>query len=253
MIKKLVVVGLCLALVIVLTGCTKEAEADPQEVLDAQNLVSGLNMMLSMTNVSPSPSYSASGRAILGTPPFWSGPDTFDVPEGEDSIYYLSIFKFPLDSIGTTIDSLIWLFKFNPDIWDIPYQDSLAIGFDTWLIGDTRDDIYFHTEVTIPDTTHVTGELKWNWTETWWEYDFDNSTIDKSAEIDIASSDNIRISAHFLFDELGAGELEDNWGKFQTIIFVKYKFFAEDSAGYDGYYQLLSEAWKVDHYFILID
>ena len=252
MLKRLIVLGVVLTFVLILTGCSKEAEADQQELMDAQNLIMGLTMMTTMTGVNPGPLRGDSGPTALGPPFGWTGPEIFALPEGDDSIYYKFVLKFPLDSIGVTIDSLIWLFKFTPDIWDSDYQDSIATGFDTWLIGETRDDIYFHTVVDIPDTTHVIGEMKWNWTATWWQYAFDNSTIDEAAEIDITSSDNIRISAHFLFDEVGAGELEDNWGKFQTTTFVKYKFFAAtDTSGYDGYYQLLSEDWKVDHYFTL--
>ena len=245
--KKLLVIGLAFVFVFILTKCGGEAEADEQELLDAQNLLAGLNMLGTMTDTSGM----ATSREPMSPPLGWAGPDTFDLPEGTNDVFYQFIVKFPLDSMQTTIDSVIWLFTFVPDIWNSLYQDSLVIGFESWLIGDTRDDIYFHTTIDALDSIHVTGELKWNWTETWWTYAFDNSVINETAEIDINSSTNIRISAHFLFDENGAGELEDNWGKFQEITFVKYQFFAEDSAGYDGFYQLLSEDWKVDHYFTL--
>jgi hypothetical protein len=249
MIKRLFVFGIASILLISLAGCGGD-ETDEQELMDAQNLLQGLTMLGVMTNSSNTGGY----RAPFGPPLFWQGPDVFNLPEGDDSIYYSFVFKFPLDSIDITIDSLMWLFIFTPDIWDSLYEDSLAIGFDTWLIGDNRDDIYFHTGVDIPDTAHITGTMKWNWTDTWWQYVFDNSTIDEAAEISITTSQNIRLSAHFLFDEDGAGSLEDNWGKFQNTTFVKYEFFAEpDENGYDGYYQLLSEAWKIDHYFVLTD
>lgn len=248
--KKLLIVLAILVVTAIMPGCSNEqAEADAQEVADAQNLVAGLNMMLLMSDQSY---YNPSGTK--GPPLFWSGPNVYNLPEGDDSLYYEYAIHFPWDSLGVFKDSLRWLIMFSPDIWETAFEDSLALGIDMWFIGMVRDDIYFHTIVNIPDTTHITGTMKWNWTDTWWQYEFDNSTIDEAAELDITSSDNIRISAHFLFDSAGAGELEDNWGKFQDLTFVRFEFFAEpDTGNYDGFYQLLSEDWKVDHYFTLIE
>lgn len=248
--KRLIVIGLTLLFVFLITDCAKE-EADEQELMDAQYLLQGFIMLGQMTDTTGMGA-KRSGPVLIGPPFGWTGPNVYNMPEGDDSVFYEFVFKFPLDSIGVTIDSVLWLFIFIPDIWDTLYQDSLVIGFDSWLIGDTRTDIYFHTTIDTLDSLHVTGSMKWNWTATWWQYAFDNSTVDESAEINITTSPNIRLSAHFLFDEESAGSLEDNWGKFQNTTFVKYEFFAEpDENGYDGYYQLLSEAWKVDHYFAL--
>jgi hypothetical protein len=245
--KRLIVIGLVLLFVFLITDCGEE-EADQQELQDAQFLLQGL-MMLGITTDTTG---MTGAKGTCGPPFGWTGPNVYNMPEGDDSVFYEFVLKFPLDSIGVTIDSVVWRFIFIPDIWDTLYEDSLVIGFNSWLIGDTRDDIYFHTTIDTLDSLHITGSMKWNWTDTWWQYAFDNSTIDESAEINITTSNNIRLSAHFLFDEDGAGSLEDNWGKFQDITFVKYEFFAEpDEDGYDGYYQLLSEDWKVDHYFVL--
>jgi hypothetical protein len=201
-----------------------------------------------MTNVD---AYTGS---YINAPPFgWSGPNIYqDLPEGTNDTFYEFFIKIPLDSLGTNIDTLLWLVMLSPDIWDTLYQDSLITGFETWLIGQSRNDLYFWATVQLPDTESVAGNLKWNWTATWWNYEFNTSTIDESGEVTITSSNNIRLSAHFLWDAEGAGGPEDNWGKFQATKFVQFTFFAEpDENGYDGYYELASQGWKVKHYFKL--
>lgn len=248
--KRLFVLGLALLLVVGLTGCGEKT--DETEQREAENLINGLGFMTMLTDVD-----AYSGLSLVPgfrAPPWgWEGPNTYELPDGEKGQFYECIVRFPLDSMEVFVDSIMFLLMFEPDIWDTLYQDSLIVGLETWLIGVVRDDIYFNCELGIPDTLHVTGDLKWNWTETWWTYEFDVSTIDESAEIHINSSTNIRLSAQFIFDEEGAGTLDDCWAKFQETTFVKYEFFAEpDPDGYDGYYQLLSEGWKIDHYFKLI-
>jgi hypothetical protein len=251
MTKRLYAFGIASILVISLAGCGGD-ETDEQELMDAQNLLGGLMLMNMMVN----PGTYTGSKAPATPPPFWTGPDSLDVPEGNNYLYYEYTFplgRIPFDSAGITIDSLRWLVMLTPDIWDSVYEDSLVISIDTWLMCILRD-IWFHTIISIPDSLHVTGDMKWNWDQTYFQYAYDVSTIDESAEINITTSSNLGLSAHFLFDEVGAGSLEDNWGKFQNTTFVKYEFFAEpDEDGYDGYYQLLSEAWNIDHYFVLTD
>ncbi len=239
---KLVVAGIML-LALLFVGCGKKT--DENELYEAQNLVQGLTMLGIMTDVD------AYSNSFLNAPPLWEGPDTFDVPDEWADLYYRWTIKFPVDSQGVTIDSGHIYLMFTPDIWDTLYQDSTITQMDIGLLADNRD-IWFHAVVGIPDTTHVTGDFKWNWNTTWYRYTFDNSTITEQAAIDITTSSDIRLSAQFRFAEDGSGTTEENWAKFDQTIFVKYEFFAEpDPEGYDGYFILLSEGWKVKHYFKL--
>lgn len=242
--KRIVAIGAAL-LFVTLISCGVD-QSDEEELTEAENLIEGLMMMGRMTDIG-----AYSGPGLLGPPFGWEGPDTFDIPEGTNTVYYKYFQKYPLDSTGIVIDSVLFLLMFTPDIWDSLYYDSTITQIDAWLLAEVRD-IWFHSIGSIPDTLHVAGEMKWSWEDTWYEYVYDVSTIDESAEIDITTSPNIRLSAQFRFGSDGAGSTEDNWGKFQETIFVRYEFFAEpDPNGYDGYYILLSEAWKIRHYFIL--
>ena len=243
--KILSVLGLSFLILFLITGCGEKA--DETELQEASNLVQGLAMMGVMTDVD-----AYSGTSICSPPWGWEGPNVYkDLPEGDDTLYYQFLIKLPLDSMETTIDSLLWLVMLTPDIWA---GDTGAVTkIDAWLIGETRTNIYFHTVINLPDT-HVTGTMKWNWEETYYSYEYDVSTVTEAAEINITTSSNINLSAHFLFDDEGAGTTDDNWGKFGNTIFVRFEFFAEpDSNGYDGYYTLLSEDWKVKHYFVLTE
>lgn len=246
--ERLFVLGLCLLFAIGLTGCGDKVDENEQR--EAENLVNGLNMMAMMTNVD---AYTA--LAINEAPPYWEGPDTFPVPEEwENTVYYRWIFmKIPVDSMGTAIDSFYLYLMFTPDVWDSAYIDSVPWQLDIGLDAEVRN-IWFHTVVAIPDSIHVTGSLTWNWDETWYDYTFDVSQIDESADIDITTSANIGLGAFFLFDSVGAGSEEDNFAQWNSTVFVRYEFFAEpDENNNDGYYTLLSEAWKVRHYFKLVD
>ena len=249
--KKILILSFLLTLIAGFTSCSSD-EVDVDELRQAENLIVGLNVT---RMVAADAGEGGSGSPQVLAPPFgWTGPFTFNLPEGDDSLYYLFAWKFPLDSMQITIDSLLYLIMFTPDIWDPQYQDSVPTGMDAWLIGETRDLIYFHSTITIPDPVHVIGSLKWNWEATWYTYDFDVSTLTEWAEIDIATSSNIGLSAQFRFDDAGAGSTDDNWAAWHNTTFVRYEFFADpDENGYDGYYTLLSEAWKVRHYFVLVD
>lgn len=253
MFKRLSILGIALLFMIGLTGCGEET--DQTELLEAGNLVEGLNMLTMMTNIDAYSGYQSLGAGITTVPFGWSGPNPYlELPEGTDTLYYVFFIKIPLDSMGVRIDTMLFLLMFTPDTWDTLCPDSIPTQMDVWVIGETRNQIYFHTTVAIPDTEHVTGSLKWNWEETYYQYEYDVSTLTEWAEIDISTSSNIGLSAQFRFEENGSGSTVQNFASFFGTQFVRYEFFAEpDPEGYDGYYELLSEAWKVRHYFRLVD
>ncbi len=242
------VVSALVMLVLLLGACGKKVDED--ELYQANNLIQGLTMLGVMTEIDKY------GISSFCAPPFgWiAPPETINVPNPDDwpnNVFYRFFIKFPLDSAGTFIDSIRWLAMPTPDVWG--GDTGIITQIDVGLLADTRN-IWFHTILTL-DTIHVTGDLKWNWEETWYRYQFDVSVVpgDSSAEINITTSPNIQLSAQFKFDERGAGTTDDNWGKFGETIFVRYEFFAEpDPEGNDGYYILLSEGWKVKHFFKLV-
>ncbi|MEO0129128.1 MAG: hypothetical protein ABIL02_02705 [candidate division WOR-3 bacterium] len=241
--KPKVVIVWIVALLVLLVGCGKKVDED--ELYQANNLIQGLTMLGMMTDVD---AYSSS---YLCAPPLWEGPAAYNVPEEWADLYYRFVIKFPVDSQGVTIDSGHLYLMFTPDIWDSAHANDTIIKMDIGLLADNRN-IWFRAVVGIPDTAHVTGDLKWNWNSTWYRYEFDNSTITEAALITITTSSDIRLSAQFKFGDDGAGTTEDNWAKFDQTIFVRYEFFAQpDPNGYDGYFILLSEGWKVKHYFKL--
>jgi len=100
------------------------------------------------------------------------------------------------------------------------------------------------------DTTHISGSMKWHYESTYLSYvftDMGTDTTDESGVIDVTTSDDIKLSAHFAFIEDGSGT---GWGKYQNIEFVRFIFFDQpDANDYEGYYTLASENWKVEHYF----
>lgn len=248
--KRYLLLGLSLLFVAGLVGCGDKTDED--ELREAENLVNGLNMMVLMTDVDQYTEYTIDNG--LCAPPFgWTGPDSFDVPEGSQYLYYQWAWKIRLDSSGTTIDSLLWLVMLTPDYW-ADTANGLPTAVDIWLLGETRNQIFFHTILSINDSTSVSGSLKWNWEETYYQYEYDVSQQTEAAQIDITTSTNIGLGAHFLFDSLGAGTETDCYAEWNNTTFVRYSFFAEpDSANNDGYYKLLSEAWKIEHYFKLVN
>lgn len=247
MLKRMLVFGCTLVFITLLTGCGDKVDED--ELREAEQLVTGINMMAMMTNVD---AYGTTTDEPCAPPWGWSGPYVYNLPDWSDTLYYEFIFKFPLDSVETFLDSLIWLVTPVPDVWGAD-SDSVWTGIDTWIIGQDRNDIYFHTTFSIEDTLEVTGMLRWNWSATWYQYDYGISTIDEAADIDITTSTNIGLAAHFLFDEVGYGSTSDCYAEWNNTTFVRYEFFAEPNAeDYDGYYELLSEAWKIQHFFKLV-
>ncbi|MBN2621578.1 hypothetical protein JXB22_10895 [candidate division WOR-3 bacterium] len=244
MLKRMLVFGCALVFAALITGCGDKIDEDEQR--EAEQLVTGLNMMAMMTNVD---AYSTTG--LDGAPFGWTGPFVYELPDWTDTLYYEYFIKLPLDSIDVFIDSIIWLVMPEPNVWG---PDSLEpwTGIDTWIIGKARTDIYFHTTFSVEDTLAITGLLRWNWSETWYQYDYDVSMITEAADIDITTSSNIGLAAHFLFADDGSGTVDDCYAEWNNTIFVRYEFFDVPNAEeYDGYYELLSEAWKVQHFFKL--
>jgi len=241
--KRLIALGIAF-LLSVFVGCGKKT--DQEELKEAENLIQGLAVMGMMTHADALP------KANLMAPPYgWEGPAQYNVPEEWGDLYYRFVFKFPVDSAGVTIDSGHIYLMFKPDIWDSAHMYDPIDSVDIGILADNRD-IWFRAVFDLSDTTRALGDFKWNWDETWYRYTFDVSQIDESASIDITTSPDIRLSAQFRFASDGSGTTEENFGKFDQTIFVKFEFFAEpDSSGYDGYYILLSEDWKVKHYFQL--
>ncbi len=250
--KRIFAVGMALLFVIGFIGCGDKI--DPEEQYQADNLTQGLGALAMMTNVDAYSGYSSDGPG-LATPPWgWSGPFGYpDIPEGTDTLYYEFVWKLPLDSMGTVIDTLIWLVMPNPDVWG---GDTMPwIGIDTWIIGQTRNLIYFHTTFTINDTISVAGSLKWNWEDTYYQYEFDvmQDPTDFQAEIDITTSANIGLSAQFRIDTDGSGSETENYASWNSTTFVRWEFYVRGAQEYDGYYTLLSEGWNVRHYFNLYE
>ena len=248
--KRFFAVGIALLFVIGFNGCGDDV--DPEEQYQADQLIQGFGATAMMTNVDAYSGYSSFGPGLASPPLGWSGPLGYDVPEGTDTLYYEFFWKLPLDSMGTVIDTVIWLAMPEPDVWG---GDTMPwTGLDTWIIGQTRPLIYFHTVFSMVDTISVNGTLKWNWEETFYEYAFDvmQDPTDYTAEIDITTSVNIGLSAQFRIIADGSGSETENFASWNNMTFVRYEFFVRGVQEYDGYYTLLSEGWNVRHYFNLI-
>lgn len=254
--RRLFALGIALLFVIGLTGCGDET--DQAELNEAGNLIEGLNMMAMMTNLDAYSGYQSSGPGIAAPPTGWSGPNGYQLPDWSDTLYYEYTFPhwwFPrlhIDSAGVFVDSIRWLAMPEADVWG-PESLELWTGIDTWITGQLRENIYFHTTFSIADSLVLSGLFRWNWEQTWYEYDYEVSKTTEAATIDITTSTNIGLAAHFLFADDGSGTENNCYAEWNNTTFVRYVFFAEpNEEHYDGYYTLLSEAWKVEHYFRLI-
>ncbi len=239
-----------LVLLLVMTGCAKKA--DEVELKNAETLTEGL--LQCRSNVYAQSSYAGSSQHPLpAAPPWpWLGPDQFaNIPEGTQTWYYH--FATRLDSAGATIDSIQWLMMLTPDIWQDTIPDSCFVTLvDFWLWRKTASDIWWHFNLSMSpnDTIHISGAMKWHYQTTWLNYAYTVSTdtsVTKDGVIDVTTSDDIKLSAHFDFIADGSGT---GWGKYQDFKFVEWVFYAQpDPQGYEGYYTLASENWKVKHYF----
>jgi hypothetical protein len=246
--KKLLIV-ISMAFLLILVGCAKKA--DEVELQNAETLTQGLTSM--MTNVRAQGGNTGSNVAPKPqAPPFWGGPVLFpDIPEGSQQSYYYMAFRW--DSAGATIDSLYWLIMLTPDVWDTLVADSeFVTAVDFWLWRRVAADVWWHFNINLSqsDLTNLTGAMKWHYNETWLNYAYTvstDTTVSKAGLIDVTTSDDIKLSAHFEFITDGSGT---GWGRWQTTEFVRWIFYAvPDPDNYEGYYTLLSESWKVKHYF----
>jgi hypothetical protein len=237
-----------LALLVAMIGCGNKTDQD--ELNNATTLTNGLVTM--MTNVDAYSGYSGAYPKPGFTdtpPPFPLG--VFHVPwSTTDTLYYYIKGAFT-DSLGP--DTLAILFMLTPDVWDTLVPDSCfvtKVDLSLWRL--VNQEIWWHGELLMDptDTTHISGSLKWNFFDTWLDYaftDMGTDTSDQSGVIDVTTSDDIKLSAHFVFIEDGSGT---GTGYFQNIEFVRIVYFAhQDINGYKGYFQLASEDWKIDHYF----
>lgn len=248
--KKLLI-GITLALLLVLTGCAKKA--DEVELQNAETLTEGLTACRS--NASAQGGYAGSShKPLLAAPPWpWLGPDEFsNIPEGTQTLYYH--FSTRLDSAGALIDSVQWLIMLAPDVWQDTIPDSCFVTLvDFWLWRKTASDVWwrFNLGMSPADSVFIRGFMKWHYGSTWLNYAVDSvstdTTISKAGSITVTTSDDIKLSAHFEFITDGSGT---GWGKYQDFKFVEWVFYAvPDPEGYEGYYTLASENWKVKHYF----
>ena len=247
--KLLIVVSI--AFLMVLVGCAKKA--DEVELQNANTLTDGLTAARS--NVQAQSGLAGSShKPLLAAPPWpWLGPDQFsNIPEGTQNMYYH--FSIRLDSAGATIDSLQTLIMLTPDVWDSLVPDTSYVTLvDFWLWRQVADDVWWHFNLGMlpTDSVYISGFMKWHYLSTWLNYAFTDistdTSISKSGTITVTTSDDIKLSAEFTFIVDGSGT---GWGKFQDHKFVEWVFFVvPDPEGYNGYYTLASENWKVKHYF----
>ncbi|HEX7319741.1 MAG TPA: hypothetical protein VF399_05220 [bacterium] len=244
--KSLVVFGL--AVLVAMLGCGNKTDQD--ELNNANTLTDGVLGM--MTNVDAYSGYSgAYPKAGFTAPPLFP-LGVFHVPwSTTDTLYYYIKWAFT-DSLGP--DTTAILLMLTPDVWDTLIDDTCFVTkVDLGLWRLVNQEIWWHGNLLMEptDTTHISGALRWNFYDTWLDYAFTDmgtdTLVDQSGVIDVTTSDDIKLSAHFAFIADGSGT---GWGKYQTFEFVHFIFFdKEDANGYKGYYTLASEGWKVDHYF----
>ncbi len=248
MARQLFALGIALVFIAGFTGCGDKT--DQTEVENAETLAQGLASMLSNIDTYSGYNGSSAGPGLLA-PPGWSGPLEFsDIPEGEQTWYYFQKFATNCDD---TPDTLLFLIMLTPDVWHdtIPYTEFVTT-VDLWLWFMANDDVWWHfiLEMDESDTAHISGSMKWHYESTWLSYVFADMGVvheDESGVIDVTTSDDIKLSAHFEFIEDGSGT---GWGRYQGYEFVRFIFYAEETPeGYIGYYTLASEGWKIEHPF----
>ena len=249
--KKYFVVILMFLLVFALfAGCSKKAEENTErstaaEKADAALLATALSSMTS--NVEQYDTLNGGGgKGIFRGPPSpWQGPAQYTTPDGNTANWYWM--KIPVaDTIG--MDTLLYLLMQTPDRW-ADSSVAFVTKVEVWLWYRIKNTTWFHFELDMDstDTTHISGIWRWNYEDTWLEYKFTAmGTEDYSGTIDVSTSNNINLTAHFEFGVEGDGT---GWGKYQGIKFVEYTFYTMPPDPYRGYYTLASEGWNIKHYF----
>ena len=238
-----------LILLFVLTifmGCSKkEDELDERELLDAELMASALTQMVG--NIGVYDDFIGEGAKFGGPPPPWQGPQSFTTPDGNTADWYFWKLAFT-DSIGE--DTLLFLLMQTPDRWGdslIPFVSNV----DIWFARVKYTNFWFHFSLDMDSlhTEYISGMWKWYYEGTWLEYIFTEMSVvygDYSGTIDVNTSSNINLSAHFNFEVDGHGL---GSAKFQGIEFVRYTFYAMPPDPYRGYFTLASEGWNVEHEF----
>jgi hypothetical protein len=247
--KRVCVILLALLFIVGINGCGDKV--DQAELDNANTLSDGIMAM--MTNVDAYSGFNGSApKPELAGPPWpWEGPDTFpDIPEGTQTLYYYQKIQANWEE---TVDTLLKLIMLTPDVWNDTIPDtSFVTALDIWHWFVVNNDVWWHftLEMEESDTAHLSGTMKWNYQDTWLNYVFTDMGViptDESGVIDVTTSDNIKLSAHFEFIEDGSGT---GWGKFQNYEFVRFTFYPDPTPeGYIGHYTLASEGWKKEHPF----
>jgi len=244
--RKLVIIFCVFLLIAIFFGCSKKAEDDTRstavEKSDAELL--SLSMTMMNGNIGQYDSYVGNGGKFRGPPLPWQGPAERETPDGNTANWYW--WKGAWGDT-TKADSMLYLLMQTPDRW-ADTSIAFVTKVEVWLCQQIENTSWFHfaIEMDSTDLTHISGMWKWHYQETWLDFTFlDMGTEDYSGTIDINTSNNISLGAHFSFYIDGDGT---GWGKFQGIKFVDYTFFTMASE-YRGYYTLASEGWNVKHYF----
>lgn len=227
----------------VIVGCSKEDDAGRStsaEQTDANLMATGLASLTG--DLGTYDDYVGVSSAFRGPPPGWFGPHSFTTPDGNTSDWYWFDLVLPEDTLRT-------LLMLTPDVWDdstITWVSTVEI----WLWYQVQNTIWFNFELTIAnDTNSIDGYWKWNYEDTWLEYEITEMSIvylDYSGQIDITTSSNINLSASFDFDVDGSGS---GTGRWQGIEFVRYTFYQMPPEPNRGFYTLLSEHWEIEHLF----
>jgi hypothetical protein len=228
----------------VIIGCSKDedenARSTQAEQTDAALMATGLASLTG--DLGTYDDYVGVSSAFRGPPPGWFGPESFTTPDGSTSDWYWF-------EIGTQDDTLLTLLMQTPDSWEdttITWVNEVEI----WLWYQVENTVWFNFALSIAsDTTSIDGYWKWNYQDTWLEYEITEMSIvylDYSGQIDISTSSNINLSASFTFETDGSGT---GTGRWQGIEFVRYTFYEMPPEPNRGFYTLLSEHWEVEHLF----
>jgi hypothetical protein len=244
-------VGILLILVLVFSfflGCSKSEESGRStsaERTDAALMSLGLSMMTG--NIGEYDDYvgeAAKGRG--DPPPPWQGPAPFNTPDGNTFHWYWYDMVIH-DTAG--VDTMLFLIMLDPDLW----EDSMVTfvnKVEIWLMYTIEETIWFNFALEMEaGDSHLSGFWQWHYQDTWLKYEFTDMATeygDYSGIVDITTSNNIRLAAHFEFNVDGSGT---GSGTFQGIEFVRYTFYTMPPEPYRGHYTLASEGWNVEHTF----
>ena len=173
-----------------------------------------------------------------GPPPPWQGPD--------DRGWYW--FK-GIDEKDPTDSLTFWLYMV-PD--GFAYPDSFVRELDFKVTSQKHPlrSAQVHLSMVQADPNHISGWWQFTEDQTWVKWAWTNSSVnpdDHSGIYDLTTSGNLRLAAHFEIVVDGSGTGFATW---QGYRFVQYTFYPwPGQNGYQGYYTLASENWRVKHNF----